>query len=520
MVRKRFESDDPSSKRIASLYARVSSKEQEKEGFSIPSQLRVLRSYACTASLNVVREFVDVETAKETGRSGFNEMVAFLKKTPSCQVVLVEKTDRLYRNLKDWVTLDELNLEIHFAKENVVLSRDSRSSEKFMHGIKVLMAKNYIDNLSEETQKGMHEKAAQGLWPSCAPLGYRNVQGSNGKKTIEPDPDSAPMVTRLFEHYATGLYSLKEVTRMAKDEGMVFRKSKNPIPRATVHKILRNLIYTGQFAWNGKIYQGAHTPLVSLELWQRVQAALEQRLVKRHRKVKHDFAFSGLIYCGHCGCALVGEIKKRKYIYYHCTGYRGRCLEPYVREEVIEGLFGGLLEQLRLDNEVVDWVREALRQSQQDERRSRHEAVARLQIQYDTLQGRIEAMYIDRLDGRIDATFFDRKAFEWRNEQGRLTREIQAHRESDQVYLSEGIRLLELAGRARELFLIQPAREKRRLLNFLLSNCTWKEGELDATFRQPFDMLRDTIKTQSRLRSDAGLPQAGFENWLPGLDSN
>jgi len=43
-----------------------------------------------------------------------------------------------------------------------------------MHGIKVLMAKNYIDNLSEETQKGLREKAEQGLYPSWGPIGYRN----------------------------------------------------------------------------------------------------------------------------------------------------------------------------------------------------------------------------------------------------------------------------------------------------------------------------------------------------------
>jgi len=83
--------------------------------------------------------------------------IKFLKRS-SVRVLLVEKTDRLYRNLKDYVTVDELDLEIHFVKENVVVSRDSRSSEKFMHGIKVLMAKNYIDNLSEEIKKGCLKK--------------------------------------------------------------------------------------------------------------------------------------------------------------------------------------------------------------------------------------------------------------------------------------------------------------------------------------------------------------------------
>ena len=84
-------------------------------------------------------------------------------------MILVEKTDPLYRNLKDWVTIDELDAEIHFPKEGVVLSRDSRSSEKFMHGIKVLMAKNYIDNLSEAARKGQQEKVKQ----SCMDEGIR-----------------------------------------------------------------------------------------------------------------------------------------------------------------------------------------------------------------------------------------------------------------------------------------------------------------------------------------------------------
>jgi site-specific DNA recombinase len=123
-------------------YGRVSSKEQEKEGFSIPAQFKLIDQYAQSQGLKVVREFVDVETAKRPGRTGFDEMIKFLKRS-SVRVLLVEKTDRLYRNLKDYVTIDELNLEIHFVKENVILSHDSRSSEKFMHGIKVLMAKNY-----------------------------------------------------------------------------------------------------------------------------------------------------------------------------------------------------------------------------------------------------------------------------------------------------------------------------------------------------------------------------------------
>src|SRR6266850_8303746 len=92
---------------IAAIYARVSFKEREKEGFSIPAQLKLLRGYAADHKLTLIEEFVDVETAKRSGRPGFTAMVEFFKKHGKAKssenirrILLVEKTDRLYRHLK------------------------------------------------------------------------------------------------------------------------------------------------------------------------------------------------------------------------------------------------------------------------------------------------------------------------------------------------------------------------------------------------------------------------------------
>ncbi len=82
--------------------------------------------------------------------------------------------------------------------------------------------------------------------------------------------------------------------------------------------------------------------------------------------MKHDFAFSGLIRCGHCGCALVGEIKKGQYTYYHCTGYKMKCPEPYVREEVLAAEFRKILSGLQFDEEILAWVKRALQESHND----------------------------------------------------------------------------------------------------------------------------------------------------------
>ena len=85
-------------------------------------------------------------------------MIQFLKASKDVKTVLVEKTDRLYRNFKDYVEIGETEFEIHLVKENEIIGKNATSHQKFIHGIKVLMAKNFIDNLSEETRKGSLKK--------------------------------------------------------------------------------------------------------------------------------------------------------------------------------------------------------------------------------------------------------------------------------------------------------------------------------------------------------------------------
>jgi DNA invertase Pin-like site-specific DNA recombinase len=178
------------------LYARVSSKEQEREGFSIPAQQKLCREYARAHGLEVIAEFTDIETAKRSGRSKLNELVAFVRKTSPRPVLLVEKTDRLYRNLKDYALIDDLAVEVHFVKENAVISEESRSSEKFVHGIKVLVAKQYVDNLGEEASKGLREKAEQGHWPSVAPIGSGTTERQSGSKSTRSAPPSSVAFSR------------------------------------------------------------------------------------------------------------------------------------------------------------------------------------------------------------------------------------------------------------------------------------------------------------------------------------
>ena len=310
------------------------------------------------------------------------------------------------------------------------------------------------------------------------------------------------------------------MSKKAREAGFSYRKSGKSVPTSTVHKILRNRLYMGEFEWNGHLHQGSHQPLVTRDLWERVQDMMDGRNASKHRRVKHDFAFSGLIACGHCGCSIVGEIKKQRYIYYHCTGYKGKCDEPYVREEVLEEKFGALLGRLVFDDEVLDWVRDALHDSHADERREHEEAIKRLQAEYDRLQNRIHAAYVDKLDGTIDSAFFEKISGEWRIEQDRCMRDIERHQGADQSYLEDGVRLIELAQNAQRLFEMQDSREKRRLLNFLVSNSSWREGELTVALRQPFDLIAETTAIAAKRKAAGDVSNDLSVIWLPGPDSN
>jgi site-specific DNA recombinase len=127
-------------------------------------------------------------------------MVRYFEKTPKCRVVIVEKTDRLYRNLRDCLTLEDLDIEIHLPKEGQIISKDARSQAKLIHGIHVVMARSYIENLREEVKKGMREKAEQGIYTSRPPVGYRN---NKAEHTIEVDPEKAPLARRILKIHST-----------------------------------------------------------------------------------------------------------------------------------------------------------------------------------------------------------------------------------------------------------------------------------------------------------------------------
>jgi len=494
------------------LYARVSSKEQEREGYSIPAQCKLLRSYAHRHDYQIVREFIDVETAKQSGRTHFTEMIHFLEEHPQVRILLCEKTDRLYRNFKDYVTIDELDLTMIFVKEGSVLNKSSRSHEKFIHGIKVLMAKNYIDNLSEETRKGMLEKAEEGEFPAYAPLGYLH---DKARKTIEIDPQRAPIIRQMFEQYATGKYSIRRLEVQAAKQGLTTRKG-HRVARSSVAQILKNPFYTGDFLWNGKRYHGKHPPLVDKALFDRVQAVAAQR--NDTRATVHRFAYTGLLKCARCGCAITAEIKKGRYIYYHCTFDKGPCGGPYVREEELERQFEGILGEFQFSETIFDWMRDALRQSQKEKVEFHRRSIEKLNTHYAKLQNRIDQIYLDKLDGEVEEAFYRRNVSQWREEQAQIRARIERHEKADQNYIEQGIRLVEIARNASEFYRNQGQAERAALLRFLMPGSSLQGDRVVPAFKPPFDIIH-RIAQEARTCDSGWRTEEGTKKQAEGVPS-
>jgi site-specific DNA recombinase len=462
----------------AVIYSRVSSKDQEREGYSIPAQQKLLREYAQRNGLEIIREFVDVETAKIAGRKQFDEMVRYLSRNRSCRILIVEKTDRLYRNFRDCVTLEELDIEIHLPKEGQVISRDSKSQAKLVHGIQVVIARNYIENLREEVRKGMREKAEQGIYPSRPPLGYRNNKIDH---TIEIDPDKAPIAKRLFELYGTGGRLLSTVRRSIKSEFGV------SLARGYLARILRNPFYVGSFYWENKLYAGTQQRLISRNLFDAVQDVFCGH--NRPKQRKHQFAFGGLLQCAHDNCMVTAELKKNRYTYYHCTGFRGKCDLPYMREEDLANRLGQILKDIHIPDTVLSALE---RQLLNDNGRSAAYAKAerdRLDQRLSQIRNRMERSYVDKLDGKITEEFWQARSNEWTQQEQQIVMAKRALDDIEPDRALNGVKILELANKAHFLYVRQSPEEQGKLLKFVLSNCKIDAASLYPTYRKPFDLI-------------------------------
>ncbi len=210
--------------------------------------------------------------------------------------------------------------------------------------------------------------------------------------------------------------------------------------------------------------------------------------------------------------------KTGKYIYYHCTGYKGKCPEKYAREEEVTRQVEAALKALKADKDVLALMIRALKESHADESAFHNEAVSKLQKERDVLESRIEALYLDKLDKIITPEFFAAKSCDWQEKLTDLRTQIDRHGKAHTSYINEGVELLELSQRALERYHECERAEKRRILNLLLSNSLWMNASFIPKYRQPFDLLAVMNGEDQNKIAPSGTGEGDLGKWWSQVD--
>ena len=487
----------------AVIYCRVSSKEQEETGYSLPAQEKLLKEYAERKDFKIAKTFSISESASgRYHRKTFTEMLDYAE-TNNIAVIVCEKVDRLTRNLKDAVSVNEWleenqERQVHFVKQNLVLHKDAKSDEKFRWDIEVVLAKKHISNLSEEVKKGQKEKIAQGWLPTKPPLGYKTI-GDKGHKIHVIDEGKAPLLRKMFELYSSGNYSLKAVNQVLYQEGLR-TLSGNKLPKSRIHELISDPFYCGKIRWKGEIYKGSHKPLISQELFDEVQIKLTRKIgTPQYRK--HLPVFKAKMQCEECGGTITWETQKGHW-YGHCSHYKNCGQKTYIRQEKVEEQLFPYFDKVAPKNErIVQWLEKALKESHADEINYNTNKRNELNKIIAGTDRRIEGAYRDKLDGRIEPALCEKMMASATKEKEMALDALTKLSEGRTSYYEAGYAIHELALRAKDIYQSERAttEEKRMLLSYVFSNLTQNEGKIKPDYTLAFEFLA---------------------NWIPKLNKN
>lgn len=483
-------------KEKAVIYARVSSREQEETGYSLPEQERFLKEYS-EGKFEVVEVFSISESASgTTQRKIFSKMMKYLEENGINNIV-VETTDRLTRNFKDvpeidnWVIGNE-HRKIHLVKEGCVLHRDSKSHEWFMWRVKVATAEYYIRLLSENVKKGQKGKIADGWLPTKPPAGYKTI-GEKGHKIHIIDEDVSPLVIKMFRLYATGNYSTKALAEKMYDLGL--RNSNgNKIVKSRIHELLKDPFYYGEFVWKGAIYKGKHKPLITKRVFEQVQEKISRGQSSPYH-TKHLKVLQGKVKCGECRCAVTFE-KQKGTIYGGCKNCKAQLdtKKKYIWQDKLEDQLISQITSIAPKNEeVLKVLEKALKESHSEEIACYEAQKTSLENQLTRIKQRMNTLYDDRLDGRITPELFDEKYPAFKKQAEDIQQAVNELETNNNAYYQAGFAIHELATNAEKIYRSKNATRdhKRLFLSYALSSASVLKGKTDLEYTPSFAFLAE-----------------------------
>lgn len=395
-------------------YIRVST-EKQVMGYSIEGQITQIEQYCQFNSYELVDIYADRGiSGKSMNRPELQRMLNDAK-NGKLDCVMVYKTNRLARNTSDLLTIvEELhrqNVEFFSLSERMEVKN---STGKLMLQILASFSEFERNTILENIYTGQHQRALEGYYQGNLPLGYNNIP--DNKKELMINQHEANIVKYIFESYAKG-HGYRKIANALNHKGYVTKKG-NPFSISAVTYILSNPFYIGkiQFAkykdWNDKrrkglndkpvIAEGKHTPIISQELWDKVQSRKKQVSQKPQVHGKGTNLLTSLIFCEKCGATYAASTTtntlkdgtKKRIRYYSCSNFRNKgskvCSANSVRADVIEKYVMDQILEIVKSDKVLKQVVERVNQENQVDVAALNHDIAYKQQQFDEINTKLK----------------------------------------------------------------------------------------------------------------------------------
>lgn len=488
----------------AIIFARVSSEKQEK-GASIDAQKELIYDYCLKHKLNVIKELTITESTTRGDRKQYKEMLDFIRKKDHKIAIVVNCVDRLQRSDQDNPAIDELRrtgkIEVHFIKENIILHEDSSGNDLLFWKMNVLMANSYVISLASNVRRSMKYNFSLGKWQGFAPIGYLNSRDDNNDATLITDPVRAPIIKTLFQEYATGSHTTTSIWQLATKLGLCSKmKSRKglPISKNTVYELLTNPFYYGIMCIKGEFIPHIYEPLISKELFDKVQLILTNNGNHNRTNVteyaKTPYIFRGWIYCKECGCLITPETKIKKtgqrYIYLRCGHPNKVCHQKIVREDkIIDQLKREVLDKITLSPTLQTLLKQKLTKDLTDTSSLNATLKGNITRNLAELKVKEDKLLDFYLEGKLPQETYDLKKAAIDKE----IEELETTAEKYQTISNETKKIvsnvISMAGNISNIFDKASITRKAELLKAFVYDCQLNGDRLEYKLKAPFDKL-------------------------------
>jgi site-specific DNA recombinase len=339
------------------IYCRVSTKEQAEEGNSLITQQRLCREYAATNGYTVSGIYIEQgESAKTADRTELKKLISYCTvKKNQVRAVIVYKIDRLSRNTDDYSQIRMMLKRYEVEIKSISEYFEDTPAGRFMENIIANVAQFDNDVRAERCAGGMKEAVKEGRYVWMAPYGYSNVK-VNGKSTIAPN-ELAKHVQKVFERVATVQLPLEELRQEVAAHGLKMPNG-SPMSKSNFHKLVRRELYCGVIKKFGAEYEGSFEPILSKELFYKVQEILTGKKTKSRKAHNIDFPLRRFLYHPQgkavTGCWAKG--RQKKYPYYMVHGFNVN-----IRKELLEETFASWLDSFKFDIRTFEQLRKQIR---------------------------------------------------------------------------------------------------------------------------------------------------------------